>query len=236
MGACVERLIRGYQEFRKKRWPQERLNYMRLAKRGQRPEYLLIACSDSRSDPATIFSANPGELFVVRNVAAVVPPYEGEHGFYGTRAAIAYAVLALNVRNIVVMGHAKCGGVAAAMDPKTAESIPFLKEWVDLIKPAVSGLPKKGHHHHSSDEAERSSIKLSLARLREYPFIAERERSGALHIDGVRFDITNGILELLDPEKGTFDPVERRPFLTRLFGSNRARAQAREQALALNPD
>lgn len=221
----MDRLIRGYREFRKSRWPEERSNYARMAKRGQRPEYLLIACSDSRSDPATVFSANPGEFFVVRNVAAVVPPYGDDTGFYGTRAAIAYAVMALNVRNVVVMGHAQCGGVAAAMDPKVAASIPFLKEWVSLLKPAVESKIAKGHGHgHANADAERAAIKLSLERLHAYPFIAERVKSGALHVDGLRFDIANGILEVLDPDSGAFESVEPPSLFSRWFGGGRRRA------------
>jgi carbonic anhydrase len=219
----MDRLIRGYREFRKNRWPEERANYARMAKRGQRPEYLLIACSDSRSDPATVFSANPGEFFVVRNIAAVVPPYEDDKGFYGTRAAIAYAVMALKVRNIVVIGHALCGGVAAAMNPAEAEKIPFLKEWVHLLKPAVEARMSKGHHHGNAD-AERAAVKLSIERLRGYPFIAEREASGALVVDGLRFDIANGVLELLDHETGNFDAVERPRMFSRWFGSGRRAA------------
>lgn len=223
----MDRLIRGYREFRKSRWPEERANYARMAKRGQRPEYLLIACSDSRSDPATVFSANPGELFVVRNVAAVVPPYGDDTGFYGTRAAIAYAVLALNVRNIVVMGHAQCGGVAAAMDPKVAESIPFLKEWVTLLKPAVESKIPKGHGHgHGNSDAERAAVKLSIERLRGYPFIAEREKTGAVHVDGLRFDIANGVLEVLDQETGNFEAVERPRLFSGWFGRRRRLAAA----------
>ncbi len=220
----MDRLIRGYREFRKTRWLEERDNYARLAKRGQRPEYLLIACSDSRSDPATVFSANPGELFVVRNVAAVVPPYEDNSGFYGTRAAIAYAVLALKVRNVVVMGHAQCGGVAAAMDSKVAESIPFLKEWVSLLRPAVeSRIPKvHGHGHGGNTDAERAAVKLSIDRLRGYPFIVEAERSGQLHVDGLRFDIANGVLEVFNHDTGDFDPVERPRIFSRWFGGRRA--------------
>jgi len=222
----MDRLIRGYREFRKTRWPEERSNYARMAKRGQRPEYLLIACSDSRSDPATVFSANPGELFVVRNVAAVVPPYGDDTGFYGTRAAIAYAVMALNVRNVVVMGHAQCGGVAAAMDSKVAESIPFLREWVSLLKPAVESKIPKGHHGHGhgNTDAERAAVKLSIERLRGYPFIAEREKTGALHVDGLRFDIANGILEVLNHDTGEFEPVERPGLFSRWFGSGRRAA------------
>ncbi len=219
----MDRLIRGYREFRKTRWPEERTNYARMAKRGQRPEYLLIACSDSRSDPATVFSANPGELFVVRNVAAVVPPFGDDTGFFGTRAAIAYAVLALNVRNVVVMGHAQCGGVAAAMDPSAADKIPFLKQWVQLLKPAVESKIPKGHNH-GNTEAERAAVKLSIERLRGYPFIAEREQSGALVVDGLRFDIANGVLEVLDHDTGEFEPVERPGLFSRWFGSGRRAA------------
>ncbi len=218
----MERLIRGYREFRKTRWPEERANYARLARRGQRPEYLLIACSDSRSDPATVFTSHPGELFVVRNIAAVVPPYQAAEGYYGTRAAIAYAVLALNVRNIVVMGHARCGGVAAAMNAQTAEKIPFLKRWVELLQPAVDAHP--GHGRQAHDDVERAAVKLSLARLREYPFIAEREASGALVIDGLRFDIADGTLEVLDPDTGQFTAVERPSIFRRWFGADRAQA------------
>jgi len=217
----MERLIRGYREFRKSRWPQERQNYMRLAKRGQRPEYLLIACSDSRSDPATVFNGNPGEFFVVRNVAAVVPPYEADTGYYGTRAAIAYAVLALNVRNVVVMGHAQCGGVAAAIDTSHIGGIPFLKQWVELLKPAVARVP---HAHDKARHAdvERAAVALSVERLKEYPFIAERIKAGALHVDGLRFGIADGMLELLDQDTGKFESVEKPSRFSWLFGGRRA--------------
>jgi carbonic anhydrase len=216
----MERLIRGSREFRKTRWPEERSNYVRLAKRGQRPEYLLIACSDSRSDPATVFNAHPGEFFVVRNVAAVVPPYEADTGYYGTRAAIAYAVLALNVRNIVVMGHAQCGGVAAAIEPSDADKIPFLRQWIELLKPAVECTAGVDHKHRNA-QTERAAVALSVERLLGYPFIAERVKSGALHVDGLRFGIADGVLEVLDQEKGQFEPVER-PMFSWLFGQRRA--------------
>jgi carbonic anhydrase len=211
----MKRLIQGYREFRRRRWPVERANYARLAKKGQHPEYLVIACSDSRSDPATIFSASPGELFVVRNIAAIVPPYEDVTGFYGTRAAIAYAVLALKVRNILVLGHAQCGGVAAAVDPNSAQGIPFVGEWVALLKPAVEA---HGHSHHGNADVERAAVKLSVERLMGYPFIAERVKAGALEVDGARFGIADGVLELLDRKSGSFAPLARpRRSLVSLF-------------------
>lgn len=127
----MQRLIAGYQDFRKTRWPREKARYEEAAK-GQKPEYLIIACSDLRSDPATIFGAHPGEFFLVRNIAALVPEHDATNGVYGTRAAIAYAVLALKVRNIVVMGHAQCGGIGAAVNrnpPKASLTLPIGWHW-----------------------------------------------------------------------------------------------------------
>src|SRR4051795_463159 len=133
----MDRLIEGYREFRRKRWTEERAHYEELA-RGQRPEFLVIACSDSRADPATIFSARPGELFVIRNVAAIVPPYEPEEStHHATSAAIAFPVVHLPLRGILVLGHAQCGGIAAALDNRIAERIPFLSAWIDLLEPGL---------------------------------------------------------------------------------------------------
>src|ERR1700751_3440867 len=133
----MDRLIEGYRAFKSGRWPEERAHYEDLAQKGQSPAYLVIACSDSRADPAMIFSAAPGELFIVRNVAGIVPPFETDEGHRGTSAALAFAVLQLQVRNILVLGHAQCGGVAAAIDGKLAAGIPFLSAWIDLLKPAL---------------------------------------------------------------------------------------------------
>jgi carbonic anhydrase len=213
----MERLLRGYREFRRKRWPQERATFDALAREGQKPEYLIIACSDSRSDPATIFSGRPGEFFVVRNVAAVVPPYNADIGFYGTRSAIAYAVLGLNVRNIVVVGHAQCGGVAAALDPKSASKVPFLAQWVELLKPAIARVPACKPGPDGCAGVERSAVALSVERLLEYPFIAERVHAGTLAVDGARFAIATGKLEVMDKKSGKFRTVDLRTGFLRLF-------------------
>lgn len=213
----MKRLLKGYRKFRKTLWPAERANYERLSKKGQRPEYLIVACSDSRSDPALIFDEHPGEFFVVRNVAAIVPPYEAQAGYFGTRSAIAFAVLTLGVRNIVVMGHAQCGGVAAALDPLVAENVPFLKPWVSLLEPAVEHA--RGLHGAArAATAERNSVRLSVERLMQYPFIAERVRAGTLDVDGARFGITNGVLEVLNKQTARFESVEHRPFPFNLSG------------------
>ncbi|HEX3810827.1 MAG TPA: carbonic anhydrase [Rhizomicrobium sp.] len=213
----MDRLIKGYREFRKREWPRQRANYERLAKAGQKPEYLVIACSDSRSDPATVFNTRPGEIFTVRNIAAAVPPYEDENTIRGTSAAIAYAVLALGVRNIVVMGHAQCGGVAAAIDKNLAHGVPFVTPWVALLNPAVEKTASIADSHARHVATERECVKLSLERLMAFPFVAERVKAGTLQLDGARFGIADGKLELLDQKTGTFMPVERRRAFMRWF-------------------
>jgi carbonic anhydrase len=203
----MDRLIDGYREFRRGRWPAERAHYAELSK-GQKPDFLVIACSDSRADPATIFSARPGELFVVRNVAAIVPPCESDTSHHGTSAALAFAVLQLNVRGILVMGHAQCGGAAAALDGRLAEGIPFLSAWIDLLDPARAEALQIADPQARHRAMERAGVRLSLARLMEFPFVAERVRDGRLTLHGARFGIADGKLEVLDPGSGMFAEVE----------------------------
>jgi carbonic anhydrase len=198
----MQELIDGYRAFQSERWPAERQRYLDLAKNGQKPQTLVITCSDSRSDPATIFNASPGSMFVIRNVAAIVPPYETDSSHHGTSAAIAFAVLSLQVHNILVMGHAQCGGVAAALDNSIAEGIPFLSNWVDLLKPAVARLPHDAQDAHTL--LEHDGVRLSLERLMEFPFVAERVRAGQLELNGARFGIADGRLELLDRKTDMF--------------------------------
>jgi carbonic anhydrase len=204
----MERLIEGYRAFKAGRWPQERAHYEELAHKGQSPEYLIIACSDSRADPATIFHARPGELFVVRNVAGIVPPFESDSGHRGTSAALAFAVLQLKVKNIVVLGHAQCGGVEAALDGKLAAGIPFLSAWIGLLAPALE------HSAHIHDRAERhramerDCIRLSLENLMTFPFVAESVKAGKVVLNGARFGISDGKLEVLDKSSGDFLAIE----------------------------
>jgi carbonic anhydrase len=196
-------LVAGYRAFRGERWASERERYAQLARHGQKPQTLVIACSDSRSDPATIFNASPGSMFVIRNVAAIVPPFESDNSHHGTSAAIAFAVLNLEVSNILVMGHAQCGGVAAALDNSIAEGIPFLRSWVDLLAPAAARIAEThGVERHRA--LERGGVRLSLERLMTFPFVAERVKSGDLALNGAHFGIADGRLEILDTESGEF--------------------------------
>ncbi len=201
----MDDLIAGYRKFRERRWPAERELYETLAGQQQRPRTFVISCCDSRVDPATIFSARPGELFVARNVANLVPPFEQSGSYHGTSAAMEFAVTALQVETILVMGHARCGGVAASLSPKELLPGSFLAQWIRLLDPAVA-------RAEGSDDpqtlVERESVRLSLERLRGFPFVAEAIRARGLQLRGARFGIADGRLEILDPVTGAFEPVD----------------------------
>lgn len=199
----MQRLLDGYRAFRDGTWPQMRQLYERLAER-QRPETLIIACSDSRVDPHTIFSAGPGELFVIRNVANIVPPCEQGPGQHGTSAAIEFAVSKLEVKTILVLGHARCGGCEAALDHTIGADSMFLSSWISLLEPAAE---RVAHQHDPQTALERESILLSLERLREFPFVSAAIRSRGLALEGARYGVADGRLEVYDAATKAFQNV-----------------------------
>ena len=203
----MEHLIEGYRIYREKRWPELRALHRRLAERGQSPRTLVIACSDSRVDPATIFNADPGELFVVRNVANLAPPCEENHiGFHGVSAAIEFAVAKLYVETILVLGHAQCGGVAAALDTSRRDvEHSFLDAWIGLLDPAKARLKPGEPEPHAALEYE--SIRVTLENLRTFPFVRQAIENRGLKLAGARYGVADGGLEVLDPETGAFNPV-----------------------------
>src|SRR5262245_58997433 len=165
----MDRLIEGYRRYRAQRWPDLRALHAELARAGQAPSVLVIACSDSRVDPATIFDMGPGELFVVRNVANLAPPFEQGPGFHGVSAAIEFAVTRLRVNTVLVLGHAQCGGVAHALAEHEHDGS-FLDLWVSLLEPAKARI-----RHLGGDPAihlEYESIRVTLENLRTFPFVA----------------------------------------------------------------
>lgn len=195
----MERLIEGYRRFRADTWPAEHERYRKLAERGQRPETMVIACSDSRVDPQTIFGCGPGELFVVRNVAALVPPYSPDGGYHGTSAALEFAVRVLKVKRLVVLGHARCGGVQAMAEGAPQEARDFVAPWVAIAQGALRRVPRDHEHdsgngHGHLDLCEVEVIRLTLDKLLTFPWIREAVEAGRLAIHGFRFDIHTGIL------------------------------------------
>ncbi|MET0181827.1 MAG: carbonic anhydrase [Caulobacterales bacterium] len=202
--AAMQDLIEGYRRYRQGRWPTLKALHEQLAER-QRPGVLIIACCDSRVDPATIFDADPGQLFVIRNVANLAPPYEEGGGYHGTSAAIEFAVTNLEVATILVLGHARCGGVTAALGRPHKHVGQFLDPWVDLLEPAKKRIASSTSDPQTALEHE--SIKVTLENLMTFPFVAERVKAGKLALQGARYGIADGGLEILDPKTGDFEPV-----------------------------
>lgn len=201
----MEHLIDGYRIYREKRWPELRALHRSLSQRGQAPQTLVIACADSRVDPATIFNADPGELFVVRNVANLAPPFEEAPGFHGVSAAIEFAVTQLKVEYILVMGHAQCGGVAAALQDRPRNPNSFLDSWISLLDTAKSRI--EPHAHDAITQLEYESIRVTLENLATFPFVAEAMKELGLKLIGARYGVADGGLELLDAATGEFKPV-----------------------------
>ena len=208
-----EHLAEGYAAFWNGRLKKEQGRFRDLAEFGQKPPVLLIGCCDSRVSPEVIFDVGPGEIFVVRNIAALVPPFAKTAHYQETSAAIEYAVLALKVAHIVVMGHAQCGGIRAFAQGETTRFDPlseadFVSNWKQLIKPAYDRLgPAVGEFDDYCETLSHASIIQGLVNLRGYPWIEEREREGKLTLHGAYFGISDGHLMVLDQDKSIFVPV-----------------------------
>jgi carbonic anhydrase len=206
-----EGLIDGYRRFKSEGWARQRARWAELAE-GQSPRVMVIACSDSRVDPSTIFDTSPGEMFVVRNVANLVPPFELGGGRHGVSAALEFAVTQLEVPEVVVMGHGACGGVRAALSRQFEHAPPgeggFIAHWIDLLDDARD---RVAHEHGSGPEAihalELEAVRVSLANLRTFPCIPPREAAGTLRLHGAYFSIAEGVLHILDEKTGEFSPA-----------------------------
>ena len=205
-------LLAGYRSFKGSRYRRERDRYRSLAEHGQTPETMVIACSDSRSAPDTIFDAGPGEIFVVRNVANLVPPYQPDSGCHGTSAALEFAVQSLKVRHIVVLGHGGCGGIRAALYPSAPPLSPddFIGRWVKLLAPATEEVAAGGPLTDAERQTalERASIRSSIANLRTFPYVSVLESRGQLGLHGAWFYIAEGELWTMDPTSGEFFRAE----------------------------
>jgi carbonic anhydrase len=210
--AFPERLLEGYRSFLDDRFTRERSRYEELAQSGQTPKIMLIGCCDSRVAPETIFDARPGEMFVVRNVANLVPPFSPDDQMHGTSAALEYGVQALKVAHIVVMGHGRCGGIRAFADDKQGPLSPgdFIGKWIALLNPAAQRSGGRGRNESLEVYVERlgqASVLQSLANLRTFPCISILEGKGRLQLHGAYFDVSTGVLMRLDPQTGQFVPA-----------------------------
>ena len=195
----MDPLLDGYRRFRAEIWPAERARYEALARWGQRPETMVISCSDSRVDPQTVFGAAPGEIFVLRNVGGLAPPYQPDAHYHGASAAIEFGVRVLKVSRLVVLGHAQCGGVRAMALGAPPEARDFVASWVEIAKPALAA-GGDGDEATRLDEIEAAVVRLSLANLMTFPWVAEAVNEGRLALHGFRFDIHTGVLSRVEAD------------------------------------
>ena len=209
---AFDHLVKGYRHFRETGWSGQRARWAEL-KEGQSPQVMVISCSDSRVDPAQIFDVDPGEIFVVRNVAALVPPYETSPGQHGVSAALEFAVQVLGVKEILVMGHGLCGGCKAALTQAMDGAAPgdggFVQQWIALLDEVRD--PVAAKHGTNSRDAELAmelaAVKVSLENLMSFPFVREKLASGELALRGAHFAISDGLLNVLDQETGKFHAI-----------------------------
>ena len=207
-----EKLADRFKRFHFRHFTPHQAHYEELATHGQNPDVMVVSCCDSRVDPETIFSAMPGELFVVRNVANLIPPYETTGKFHGVSAALEFAVLNLRVKHIIVMGHSGCGGIRACLEHSAARQTEaqFITNWISMLDEArddvVATLGKKP----AADQCaalERRAVQKSLANLRTFPCIQILEGRGKIELHGAHFDIASGQLEVLNPATNVYVPL-----------------------------
>lgn len=204
-----DRLVSGYKSFRDSRFPTEQSRFKCLAETGQQPEIMIIGCCDSRVSPEVIFDAGPGEIFVVRNVANLIPPYQPDQVHHGTSAALEFAIVALRVKHVVVMGHGRCGGVHAALtNPAPLTSTDFIGRWMSLVTPEADRVRADASvpEDQKQTRLEHDVVRRSLENLMTFPCVKIRTGKGNLKLHGAWFDVGLGELHVLDPETGDFGP------------------------------
>lgn len=204
-------LIDGYRRFKAIGWQLQRQRWTELAEQ-QSPKLMVIACSDSRVDPTIIFDTSPGEIFMVRNVANMVPPFETTPGRHGVSAALEFAVTQLEIPEIVVLGHQSCGGCSAALtqrfENKELGEGGFIANWMSLLDDAREKvIAEHGEGEEAVRALEHEAVKVSIGNLRTFPCIRSRERKGRIQIHGAYFAVADGILHLLDEASGNFHPA-----------------------------
>jgi len=207
MHSFPQHLIDGYAAFIRGPYAETEGRYKKLAREGQSPSTMVIACCDSRAAPETIFDAGAGDLFVLRNVANLVPTFQPDSGQHGTSAGIEFAVVALEVEHLVVLGHGRCGGIRAALNPGHALAQgDFIGKWMSMLAPVSAEVARYSFLTAAERETvlERLSVRNSIENLRTFPYIREREADGRLKVHGAWFDISTGELWVMNPETGDF--------------------------------
>jgi carbonic anhydrase len=214
MSKDIENLIQGYHEFRRHYFNGQNSEFEKLVRYGQKPKVLVIACSDSRVDPALVMNSQPGDLFVIRNVANLVPPYEDDLSYHGTSAALEFGICGLGIRHVILFGHTQCGGIQALLErsPETCQGKSFINKWMELAKPAHEAVLE--HHENLSFDEKTTlcgqySLINSLQNLQTFPWITERVQQGTLFLHAWNFNMSEGILESFDFKDNCFKKIQR---------------------------
>jgi carbonic anhydrase len=200
-------ILAGYQRFRANGWPEQRRLFETLARKGQSPSAMVLGCVDSRVDPGRIFDASPGEILTVRNVANLVPPYAPDAAYHGTSAAIEFGVRVLQVPDIIVLGHGLCGGVKALLEGAPDTAMEFVAPWMAMAITARDAAMHIADPEERQRCCEHEVIRISLAHLMTFPWLAERVAAGQLALHGAWFDVRFGTLMMLR-EDGSFTPAD----------------------------
>lgn len=212
MNSHLDLLIAGYRAFKKEFFGRNQPLYRKLVTEGQSPRVCVIACADSRVDPAFVMQVQPGEVFTIRNVANLVPPFETQGTYHGVSAAVEFAVVNLGVEEIVVLGHAHCGGIRAliaAGDNKPSADT-FITRWMGIAMEALRRVDARTPGLPEAERAracERSAVLVSLDNLMTFPWVRARVEAGTLRLHGWYFNLTEGELQLYDPKTGEFAPA-----------------------------
>jgi len=202
----VDKFFAGYRAFREDYYKKNRDMIVELMTRRQSPKAMMIACSDSRIDPSLKFGADPGDMFIVRNVANLVPPYAPDGAYHGTSAAQEFAVQVLEIPNIIVMGHARCGGIEALVRRQEESAADFVASWMRIAEPARARAYQMATPEQRQRVCEEEAVKVSLGNLMSFPWIKARVDAGKLKLHGWYFDLETATLHVLNDE-GTFSAV-----------------------------
>ncbi|MHB9119481.1 MAG: carbonic anhydrase [Burkholderiales bacterium] len=206
----IEKLVEGFKRFRRHNYEENRALFDRLAKQGQSPKTIVVGCCDSRVDPAIVTDSEPGDLFVIRNVANLVPPFETRGNYHGTSAALEFGVRHLEVENIIVLGHAQCGGIRALMNqaPGAEPEAGFISGWMKVASNARNRVLSRMHGEPLEIQAracEQEGILVSLDNLLTFPWILERVAQKKLALHGWYFDVEHGELLRYNPDSNRFE-------------------------------
>lgn len=210
----MESLIQGYRRFREQYYERERSLYTSLVREGQKPKALVVACSDSRVDPSILTQSAPGDIFVIRNVANLVPPYQPDpSSYHGTSAALEFGVCGLGIPNIIVLGHQYCAGVRSLVEREYGSRggpYSFVNHWMEIAERVKTKVRAEGDKRTVDDIChccEKEAIVQSLENLMTFPWIKERVAAGTLTLNGWYFDMEAGELQAYDGKKGLFFPL-----------------------------